>query len=70
MTEAVTIDLGDGSTVRAEVIGELNFRQPDGTSADGPEFGDAGLRDGRRAAQLGSAASTTGAAPGTTGSPA
>ncbi|MEE1825582.1 CU044_2847 family protein [Streptomyces sp. BE20] len=55
----MTIDLGDGSTVRAEVIGELSFQQPDGTSADGPDFGDAGLRDGRRAAQLGSAVALT-----------
>ncbi|WP_157531583.1 MULTISPECIES: CU044_2847 family protein [unclassified Kitasatospora] len=48
-----TIELGDGTTVRAEVIGEVNF-QPDGDDSD---FGDVGLRN--RAAQVGSAVALT-----------
>jgi hypothetical protein len=48
-----TIELGDGTTVSAEVIGEVNF-QPDGDDSD---FGDVGLRD--RAAQVGSAVALT-----------
>ncbi|MEV6978098.1 CU044_2847 family protein [Kitasatospora sp. NPDC093806] len=51
----MTIDLGDGSTVKAEVIGEVNFRQTEGDSG-----GDAGFGGGRRAAaQLGSAVALT-----------
>ncbi|WP_145794498.1 CU044_2847 family protein [Kitasatospora atroaurantiaca] len=48
-----TIDLGDGTSVRAEVIGEVSF-QPAG---DEDEFGDVGVRD--RAARLGSAVALT-----------
>ncbi|MFH9353360.1 CU044_2847 family protein [Kitasatospora sp. NPDC017646] len=44
-----TIDLGDGTTVRAEVIGEVGFE----TAGDGDGYGDVALRD--RVAQLGSA---------------
>ncbi|MFJ7245090.1 CU044_2847 family protein [Kitasatospora sp. NPDC098652] len=44
-----TIDLGDGTTVRAEVIGEVGFAAAGGED----EFGDVGLRD--RAARVGSA---------------
>ncbi|MFB6889720.1 CU044_2847 family protein [Kitasatospora sp. NPDC056327] len=60
MAETVTIDLGDGTTVRAEVIGEVNFQQPDG----GPpkrDFGDARLGGGARRAtgQLGEAVALT-----------
>ncbi|MFJ2635602.1 CU044_2847 family protein [Streptomyces sp. NPDC087422] len=58
MTETVTIDLGDGSTVEAEVIGDLTFRQP-GEAASGAggadAYGDVGVDVGRRAAALGSA---------------
>ncbi|WP_380281731.1 CU044_2847 family protein [Kitasatospora purpeofusca] len=58
MTETVTIDLGDGTTVRAEVVGEVNFQQPEAASGevDGDGSGDAAFRAGPRAgAQLGSA---------------
>ncbi|MFE6868680.1 CU044_2847 family protein [Kitasatospora sp. NPDC057692] len=56
MAETVTIDLGDGTTVRAEVIGEVNFQQPDAASDEADGSGDAAFRAGRRAAaQLGSA---------------
>ncbi|MCZ4122273.1 CU044_2847 family protein [Streptomyces sp. H39-S7] len=58
MTETVTIDLGDGSTVTAEVIGELPFQQPGEPGATGG-YGDVGFGDGRRAAQLGSAVALT-----------
>jgi hypothetical protein len=52
VTETVTIDLGDGSTVRAEVIGDVPFvHDPDGG------YGDVGAR--RRAAELGSAVALT-----------
>ncbi|MFI9365632.1 CU044_2847 family protein [Kitasatospora sp. NPDC053057] len=44
-----TIDLGDGTTVRAEVIGEVGFE----TGGDEDDFGDVALRD--RAARVGSA---------------
>jgi hypothetical protein len=59
VTETVTIELGDGSTVEAEVIGDLTFQQPgDAASAarrgDDP-YGDVGADPGRRAAALGSA---------------
>jgi hypothetical protein len=49
----VAIDLGDGSTVQAEVIGEVAFEHAE--DADG--FGDVGLRD--RTAQVGSAVALT-----------
>ncbi|MFD5462341.1 CU044_2847 family protein [Kitasatospora sp. NPDC127059] len=44
-----TIDLGDGTTVRAEVIGEVGFA----AAGDEDGFGDVALRD--RAARVGSA---------------
>ena len=53
MTQTVTIELGDGSTVEAEVIGDLPFQHTE--EADG--YGDVGV--GRRAAQLGSAVALT-----------
>ncbi|MFE2110891.1 CU044_2847 family protein [Kitasatospora sp. NPDC059463] len=61
MTETVTIDLGDGTTVRAEVIGEVNFQQQDGSSAKREPFGDARLGGGARRAteQLGEAVALT-----------
>ncbi|MFD5816520.1 CU044_2847 family protein [Streptomyces sp. NPDC127038] len=52
MSEIVTIDLGNGDTVTAEVIGDLPFQQP--PTAD---YGDVGVR--QRAAQLGSAVAMT-----------
>jgi hypothetical protein len=52
VAQTVTIDLGDGSTVEAEVVGDLPFQQLD----DGP-YGDVGVR--RRAAELGSAVAMT-----------
>ncbi|MCX4561695.1 CU044_2847 family protein [Streptomyces phaeochromogenes] len=57
VAELVTIDLGDGSSVTAEVIGELQFQQvPDG----GHEaYGDVRFANGQRAAQLGSAVAMT-----------
>ncbi|MER7703990.1 CU044_2847 family protein [Kitasatospora sp. NPDC097605] len=52
----MTIDLGDGTTVRAEVIGEVSFQQPEAAPDEAGDFGDAAFRPGRRAAeQLGSA---------------
>jgi hypothetical protein len=57
VANTVTIDLGDGSTVEAEVIGELPFQQPDGQAASG--YGDVGFGGGQRAAQLGSAVALT-----------
>lgn len=48
MTQTMTIDLGDGSTVEAEVVGDLPFQQ-----LDGDAYGDVGL--GRRVGELGSA---------------
>ncbi|MGY0465540.1 CU044_2847 family protein [Kitasatospora sp. cg17-2] len=60
MAETVTIDLGDGTTVRAEVIGEVNFQQPETPSDVWADSGDAGWGGGRRAAsQLGSAVALT-----------
>lgn len=53
MTQTVTIELGDGSTVEAEVIGDLPFQHAE--ESDG--YGDVGV--GRRAAQLGSAVALT-----------
>lgn len=57
MTEMVTIDLGDGTTVKAEVIGELQFQQPEGEGQAG--YGDVGFSGRQRAAQLGSAVALT-----------
>ncbi|WP_217549983.1 CU044_2847 family protein [Streptomyces sp. GbtcB6] len=57
MAETVSIDLGDGTTVSAEVIGELQFQQPKG--GDGDEYGDVRFGAGQRAAQLGSAVALT-----------
>ncbi|MGW6836293.1 CU044_2847 family protein [Streptomyces sp. NPDC054949] len=58
MTETVTIDLGDGSTVTAEVIGDLNFEPSSEQRASG--YGDVGFGAGQRAAaQLGSAVALT-----------
>ncbi|MFD7838864.1 CU044_2847 family protein [Streptomyces sp. NPDC059761] len=58
MTETVTIDLGDGSTVAAEVIGELKFEPP--AERGGSGYGDAGFGAGQRAAaHLGSAVALT-----------
>ncbi|WP_328953340.1 CU044_2847 family protein [Kitasatospora purpeofusca] len=60
MAETVTIDLGDGTTVRAEVIGEVNFQQPETPSDVWGDSGDAAWGGGRRAAsQLGSAVALT-----------
>lgn len=55
MAQTVTIDLGDGSTVDAEIVGDLAFQDPG--SADGGGYGDVGVR--QRAAQLGSAVALT-----------
>jgi hypothetical protein len=52
-TGAVTIELDDGTTVEAEVIGDLRFQERDDTAA----FGDVGLRD--RAARAGEAVALT-----------
>ncbi|MFF3085090.1 CU044_2847 family protein [Streptomyces nojiriensis] len=58
MTETVAIDLGDGSTVTAEVIGELKFEASEDQRA--PGYGDVGFGSGQRtAAQLGSAVALT-----------
>jgi hypothetical protein len=51
--QTVTIDLGDGSTVEAEVIGDLAFQE----GADDGMYGDVGVA--RRTAQLGSAVAMT-----------
>lgn len=53
MTETVTIDLGDGSTVQAEIIGDLGFQAPEAADPQGSGYGDVGFRD--RTARLGSA---------------
>ncbi|MGW2395668.1 CU044_2847 family protein [Kitasatospora sp. NPDC001664] len=53
MVTLETIELGDGTTVRAEVIGDVNFQADD----EGSGYGDVGLRD--RAAQVGSAVALT-----------
>ncbi|MFC5663775.1 CU044_2847 family protein [Kitasatospora misakiensis] len=56
----MTIDLGDGTTVRAEVIGEVNFQQPEAPSDVWANSGDAAFGRGRQAAaQLGSAVALT-----------
>lgn len=52
-TSAVTIELEDGTTVEAEVIGDLRFQDVDESTS----FGDAGLRD--RAARAGEAVALT-----------
>ncbi|MFD3548210.1 CU044_2847 family protein [Streptomyces sp. NPDC058655] len=57
MTETVSIDLGDGTSVTAEVIGELTFEPPAQHGASG--YGDVGFGSGQRAAQLGSAVALT-----------
>lgn len=56
VAETVTIDLGNGSTVEAEVIGELAFQQEGGQDG-GDGYGDVGV--GRRVAALGSAVALT-----------
>ncbi|MFG2537866.1 CU044_2847 family protein [Streptomyces sp. NPDC048511] len=56
MTETVTIDLGDGSAVTAEVIGELKFEPSAEQTPSG--YGDVGVGQ-RAAAQLGSAVALT-----------
>ena len=53
VAQTVTIDLGDGSTVQAEVIGDVSFRDA-GSPGD---YGDVGA--GHRAAALGSAVALT-----------
>ncbi|MEV8226705.1 CU044_2847 family protein [Streptomyces sp. NPDC079167] len=53
MTETVTVDLGNGTSLVAEVVGELQFQQPDGRGGD--QYGDVGRGRPTRAAQLGSA---------------
>lgn len=52
MSETVVVDLGDGTSVTAEVVGEVPFEQlsGDGTS----EYGDVRFKE-KAAAQLGSA---------------
>lgn len=58
MTETVAIDLGDGSTVTAEVIGDLQFQALPDQGASG--YGDVGFGAvNRSAAQLGSAVALT-----------
>ncbi|MFJ2135924.1 CU044_2847 family protein [Streptomyces sp. NPDC087228] len=58
MTETMTIDLGDGTTVTAEVIGELKFEPSAEHGAS--NYGDVGFGAGQRAAaQLGSAVALT-----------
>lgn len=52
MTETVTIDLGLGETVVAEVIGDLPFQD-----LDGDMYGDVGVS--RRVAELGTAVAMT-----------
>ncbi|MGW5351681.1 CU044_2847 family protein [Streptomyces sp. NPDC004031] len=53
MAETVTIALGDGTEVRAEVVGQVPFQNPDGSGA----FSDVGIRS--RAAAAGSAVTLT-----------
>ncbi|HEY5836699.1 CU044_2847 family protein [Streptomyces sp.] len=53
MAQTVTIDLGDGSAVEAEIIGDVPFERAE--EAGG--YGDVGA--GRRAAELGSAVALT-----------
>ncbi|MEV5877499.1 CU044_2847 family protein [Streptomyces sp. NPDC052101] len=52
-TGVVTIELDDGTTVDAEVIGDLRFQEVDDTTS----YGDVGLRD--RAARAGEAVALT-----------
>jgi hypothetical protein len=52
VTERVTIDLGHGETVEAEVIGDLPFQD-----VDGDMYGDVGVP--RRVAELGTAVAMT-----------
>ncbi|WP_157537781.1 CU044_2847 family protein [Kitasatospora azatica] len=60
MPETVEIQLGNGSTVTAEVIGELPFQSPAPARwGEGGDFGDARFGGGERAAQLGSAVALT-----------
>jgi hypothetical protein len=53
MAQTVTIELDDGSTVEAEIVGEVPFQHPDETGA----YGDVGVRS--RAAAMGSAVTLT-----------
>ncbi|MFD3329075.1 CU044_2847 family protein [Streptomyces sp. NPDC058701] len=57
MTQTVSIDLGDGSTVTAEVIGDVAFEPTEQRGTSG--YGDVGFGSGQRAAQLGSAVALT-----------
>ncbi|MET9010378.1 CU044_2847 family protein [Streptomyces olivaceoviridis] len=52
MVETVEIDLGDGTSVTAEVVGNLPFQEPQQVAASG--YGDVRFRE-KAAAQLGSA---------------
>lgn len=53
MAETVTIDLGDGSSVQAEIVGEVPFAH----EAESGGYGDVGVRG--RAAELGAAVALT-----------
>ncbi|WP_329174146.1 CU044_2847 family protein [Streptomyces sp. NBC_01477] len=53
MAQTVTIALDDGSTVEAEIVGEVPFQHPDETGA----YDDIGVRS--RAAAMGSAVTLT-----------
>lgn len=55
MTQLVTIDLGDGTTVDAEVVGDLPFQ--DAADAGDGMYGDVGV--GRRVGELGTAVALT-----------
>lgn len=52
MAETVTIAVGDGTTVQAEIVGEVPFQHPDEST-----FSDVGVRS--RAAAVGSAVTLT-----------
>lgn len=54
MAETVTIAVGDGTTVQAEIVGEVPFQHPGET---GEGYGDVGIRS--RAASVGSAVTLT-----------
>jgi hypothetical protein len=54
MAETVTIAVGDGTTVQAEVVGQVPFQRPD---ESGGGYGDVGVRS--RAAAVGSAVTLT-----------
>ncbi|MGF1428518.1 CU044_2847 family protein [Kitasatospora sp. LaBMicrA B282] len=58
MAETMAIELGDGTTVQAEIIGELGFGQQ---AEQQPAFGDVGLGSGARraAGEIGSAVALT-----------